>query len=84
MDSIYLGDLQPDTLVAIHAYYEALGMSEVCPGVYWDPERVCELYFRLKYSHDSPLLFPHGKWATLQAIEERIVEALRDEGARKE
>lgn len=80
MDSIYLGDLKPDSLAAIRRHYASLDMEEIAADrTWWEPERACELWFRLKYAEDNPILFPHGKWATLQAIEERIVHALKDE-----
>lgn len=76
MDSIYLGNLKPDTLAAIRRHYAALDMENIALATWWQAERVCELYFLLKYAPDDAELFPHGKWATLQAIEELIAAAL--------
>ena len=47
-------------------------------GKSWiDFDTCCGIWFRLKFAEDSPELFPKGKWATLQHLEQLISEAVR-------
>jgi hypothetical protein len=52
------------------------GMEGMVGGYWGSFEAFCGLFFRLKYAEDSPELFPKGKWATLQHMEELIQEAI--------
>jgi hypothetical protein len=80
--SIHIGSLKRDTREAIHRLYESLGMDAISDSAWWELERVAELFFILKYHKDEAWLFPHGKWATLQAIEDMIRRELEQEPTR--
>ncbi len=48
-------------------------------------ETACLMVFRLKAAEDDPLLFPHGKWATIQALEQDVLNCVKtDMEARRE
>jgi hypothetical protein len=73
-DAVAINELSAETR---HAITDALFESGFDVGTSWiDFDTCCGIYFRLKYSEDSPELFPKGKWATVQFMEHLIVQAM--------
>jgi hypothetical protein len=74
-DSVGIHELSTDTQRAIS---EALDESGWDVGKSWIDLPTCAaIFFLLKYSPDDPELFPKGKWATLQRLEELIEKAIK-------
>lgn len=44
---------------------------------WWEFSQFCGVWFHLKYAADTPEVFPKGKWATLQHMEELIATAMK-------
>lgn len=76
MDSIHIGALLPAARKAIDEFLRTVDRDARVERVWWDFDELCGLWFLLKYAADTPERFPHGKWATLQRIEELIAEAI--------
>jgi len=74
-DSVGIHELSYETQRAIT---EALDESGWDVGKSWiDFPTCCAIYFLLKHSQDDPDLFPKGKWATLQRMEQLIEKAIK-------
>lgn len=74
-DSVAIHKLSHETQRAIS---DALFESGWDVGTSWIDLPTCAaIYFLLKRSPDNPDLFPKGKWATLQRMEQLIDEAIR-------
>ena len=81
-DSVGIHELSRDTQRAIS---EALEESGWDVGKSWIDLSTCAaIFFLLKYSPDDPELFPKGKWATLQRLEELIEKAIKPANRRDE
>ena len=73
-DSVHIGGLTYETRKALE---EGVGWETYEADRTWlDFDQACAFWFRLKYAPDTPELFPKGKWATLQRMEELIEAAL--------
>lgn len=71
-----------DTSVRIsQATADALTRAEVVGDVHtWEqPERVAWILYVIKEWPDEEALFPRGKWATIQALEEQVQRAAERE-----
>jgi hypothetical protein len=74
-DAVAIHELSSETQ---HAISDALFESGWDVGTSWIDLPTCAaIYFLLKYSPDDPELFPKGKWATLQRMEELIHKAIK-------
>lgn len=51
-------------------------------GAMIEVERVAWIVRQLRYMPDEPTLFPHGKWATIQSLDDRIEKAAEKAAAR--
>lgn len=77
--SIYLGDLSPDAYRAL----ETLCDHDWAPIYkYMEPEWVAWLTFRLKYVPDSEEVFPKGKWATIQRLQQMVDDYAKHEAGK--
>lgn len=79
---IYFGALSADTQRAIAEWLASHGDFDSADRKWWDFAKFCGLWFRLRAMPDSADLFPRGKWATLQRMQDVIDNALsgRPEG----
>jgi hypothetical protein len=74
-DAVAIHELSVETFRAIT---DALFESGFDVGKSWiDFDTCCGIFFRLKFSDDTAELFPKGKWATLQFLEQLIEQAIR-------
>jgi len=74
-DSVSVHELSAETRYAIT---EALDESGWDVGKSWiDLPTFAAIFFLLKHSPDSAELFPKGKWATLQRMEQLVEKAIR-------
>jgi hypothetical protein len=74
-DAVYINGLSSEAREAID---EALFDSGWDVGKSWIDLPTCAaIFFLLKYAKDDPALFPKGKWATLQRLEELIEQAVK-------
>jgi len=74
-DAVHIGQLSYETQKAIT---DALFESGWDVGKSWiDFPTCCAIWFLLRKSADSEELFPKGKWATLQRLEQLIDEAVK-------
>ena len=62
-------------LPATAAFLSSLGLGDFTESE--SPERMAEVARVLRQLDDGPGRFPHGKWATIQSIEQQVDEALR-------
>lgn len=76
-DAVHVGSLSKQTREAICEYLRAQDNALADHFVWIGFEDACAVWFRLKYAADDPALFPRGKWATLQALEELIQRAMQ-------
>ena len=75
VDSVAIHKLSPDTQ---HAITEALFDSGFDVGKSWiDFDLFCGIVQRLKVTPDCVELFPKGKWATIQHMEQLIADAIK-------
>lgn len=70
--SIYIGALSPMTYDALDALGAERNWSPLFKWI--EPETCAWLVERLKHVPDSPDVFPNGKWATIQRLEEMLTE----------
>ena len=73
--SIHMKSLSPLTYRALEGLSEQRGWPDM--QVYMEPQDVAWLTFRLKYVEDSEEDFPHGKWATIQRLQQMVEDAAR-------
>jgi hypothetical protein len=70
--SIHIGKLSAPAFGGIARWCEAHGWS---PLMTWEsPERVAWLTYLLRHVPDSEDVFPSGKWATIQRLQELVDE----------
>jgi hypothetical protein len=62
-----------DTMRALDRYAEQHGYEEWLKG-WMEPQWAAWLTFLLAAEEDTPELFPHGKWATIQHIQSLIAD----------
>lgn len=74
---VHIGALSPETKLSIVEWATAKDLWPDVSDNYMQLSQFAELYFRLKYEGDDPDLFPKGKWATLQRMEDLIEEGLK-------
>lgn len=73
-DTVVVYQLSQQTRDALSA---ALSDSGFDVGESWvDFDTFCGIFHRLKAATDDPELFPKGKWATLQRMEQLIEQAI--------
>ncbi len=66
---IYIGDLL--SFRTFQAFAERRGWDEWFRP-YIEPQWLCWFIEIMKQSDDDPALFPHGKWATIQVLENKV------------
>ena len=76
-DSINLRQLKPDTLQALANLCSRKGWADLYG--YGEPEQIAWLSFLLEFVDDSEEVFPRGKWATIQRLQDLVREAARRE-----
>lgn len=74
---VYL-DLLPASWKALEMYAELHGYDEWFRR-YMQPQWAAWLVFMLKAEPDTAELFPHGKWATIQRIEDLTLGSAQHE-----
>lgn len=72
---INLANLSPETYKAL----ENLSEKRHWPDLYYymAPEQIAWLVIKLEFIPDSTEVFPKGKWATIQRLQEMVREAAR-------
>ena len=79
-DLVYAGALSELTRRALREYSSAHGYDEWLEERHWiQPHWFAWLVALLKEEKDTPELFPKGKWATIQRMEELLAESARAE-----
>ncbi len=73
-DAVHFGALKREMRRAIEQYYFARQWEDV-EHSWITLESAAVMFFRLRAADDTPELFPHGKWATVQALEDQIEQA---------
>ncbi len=80
-DAVYINALSPETRYALDNALEESGWDV---GKSWIDLPTCAaIFFLLKAAKDDPELFPKGKWATLQRLEELIMQAIKPSAERE-
>ena len=79
-DSINLRLLDPSTYSALGQLHSARGWRDWT--AYSEPEHVAWLCFRLEQEPDSEGVFPKGKWATIQRLQDMVRNAAAEDWAR--
>ena len=74
-DSINLRSLSPDTYAALEYISANYGWPDI--HGYAEPEAVAWLAYRLEFVPDNEKMFPRGKWATIQRLQELVREQAR-------
>lgn len=74
---VHFAGLSPETRLAFEEWIAKHDLFGDFVGSYMKLEQFAELYFRLKFHCDDQDLFPKGKWATLQKMEDLIEEGLK-------
>ncbi len=74
-DAVWINGLSDAARTAISNALDEDGWD--LPRSWVDFDTCCGIYFRLRYAKDDPVLFPKGKWATLQRLEELIEQATK-------
>lgn len=75
MDLVDLSSISPLTREAWAGTYESLGVSDFCDESlpsYISAENAALLFFVLRATRDTDGLFPCGKWASIQHLEDCI------------
>lgn len=70
--NIYMRQLLPSTFLALRDLCVERGWSDVFD--YMEPAEVALMTYRLKYVTDNADSFPHGKWATIQRLQNMVEE----------
>lgn len=78
-EQIYLGALSAPTRRALARWLCSVGREDLAEKSWWEFNDFCALYFRLRACEDTADLFPRGKWATLQRMQDLIEAAIRGE-----
>jgi hypothetical protein len=81
VDAVYINGLSQETREAISNALDEDGWD--APRSWVDFDLCCGIWFRLKYAADDPKLFPKGKWATLQRLEQLIEQATKPPAERE-
>jgi len=78
-DLSYFGALSREARTAIAKLYEDRNWEDLDGGdkLYIQDSSLALMIFRLKVRLDDPALFPRGKWATLQRLEEILITGLQ-------
>jgi hypothetical protein len=81
VDTVWINGLSDAARTAISNALDDDGWD--MPKSWIDFDLCCGIYFRLKYAKDDLALFPKGKWATLQRLEELIEQATKPPAERE-
>lgn len=75
-----MGDFKKDTINAWNDYlhYE-IGIIPEEIRTYLDFEQACSLCQILKMCEDERSIFPYGKWASIQYLEDKLNHTILDE-----
>jgi hypothetical protein len=78
-EMVYFGALSELTRRALRAYSDQHGFDEWLEERHWiDARWAAWLIALLKAEADDPELFPKGKWATIQRMEELLNESIAE------
>lgn len=75
--SINMKSLLPETYRGLERLCSDLGWADI--HAYMEPEIVAWLTFRLAETDDIEDYFPHGKWATIQRLQDLVSTAAREQ-----
>ena len=76
---VYIGDIQSNTRRAWSEYFWDLGLAQNDLKNWLSFEEACSYLLILKSTPDKPEIFPHGKWAAIQVLEDQIREHIKTE-----